>query len=302
MAGYSALFLYDSGRRALVQGRPAIVEVADRDPGRTLMAVSPFERAVVLSGVHPELTAEIPDGWQQGRGAFGGVVMALMARAAIASESDPSRKLRTFTADLCAPVMPGPARLEATHLRRGKRMTNVDVRMLQADTVIARASVALGSDRAVEVAAFQPPAPTPPSTPWADVAALPIQPPMGPVFAEHFEYRNTGPLPFSGGKQTNSEGFVRPKGGMSALDTPLLIGMLDVWWPAFFSVLTTFRAAATVTFTAEVHADPSALDPAQPLFYRGQLHSLRDGYTTEFRELWSGETLLASNQQTMAMF
>lgn len=49
---------------------------------------------------------EVPDGWQQGRGAFGGLALGLLARAAEASLDDASRTLRSITAEICGPATP----------------------------------------------------------------------------------------------------------------------------------------------------------------------------------------------------
>ena len=51
----------------------------------------------------------VPDGWQQGRGAFGGLTLAALARAA-GDRVDPSeRPLRAITAEIPSAVLVGPA-------------------------------------------------------------------------------------------------------------------------------------------------------------------------------------------------
>ena len=51
----------------------------------------------------------VPDGWQQGRGAFGGLVIAALARALEAHVGDPERTLRSLTAVLPGATLAGPA-------------------------------------------------------------------------------------------------------------------------------------------------------------------------------------------------
>ncbi len=241
----------------------------------------------------------VPDGWQQGRGAFGGVALATLARALEHAEAGSGRSLRTFTADLCGPVMPGEADVRVEVMRRGKHLTHAEAWLLQGSELVARGSGSLCAGRGTEIARRQPPAPTPPD--WRSIDPVPILPPLAPVFAQHLEYRPTGPLPFTGGEHAIAEGWIRERIPPSRFDVPMLVGMLDAWWPPIFSVLSRPVRVATTTFTAEILCDPSSLDPAEPLFHRGHVHALHDGFMVEFRELWSNGTLLASNQQTMVL-
>ena len=61
----------------------------------------------------------VPDGWQQGRGAWGGLPVGAFLDAAITHVSDPDLAPRSLTAHLLAPVPPGPAEIRLTVLRRG---------------------------------------------------------------------------------------------------------------------------------------------------------------------------------------
>jgi hypothetical protein len=244
--------------------------------------------------------AHLPDGWQQGRGAFGGLVIGLLTRAAIAAESDSARRLRVVTADIFAPVLPGAADVAIEVLRRGSNLTSVDTRLLQEGVVLARASVALGTARKTSLA--RAPAPQPPAAvDWQSLAVLPVGAPLGPVFAHHYEYRSCGALPFAGADRAETAGFVREKERTAPLDAPAVIAMLDVFWPAMFSVETTPHSVATISFSAELLADPSELPPSEPLRHVGRMAGVEAGFMTEFRELWSGERLVAMNQQVMAL-
>ena len=49
----------------------------------------------------------VPDGWQQGRGAFGGLVVGAMVRAAIVTTNDVTRVVRSVTAELLGPDFQG---------------------------------------------------------------------------------------------------------------------------------------------------------------------------------------------------
>src|SRR5512140_3761693 len=74
---------------------------------------------------------EFPDSWQQGRGAFGGLVLAAIIRSIEAELADPARALRTLTAEFCGPARPEPAELAVEVLREGSAVTTVDCRLTQ---------------------------------------------------------------------------------------------------------------------------------------------------------------------------
>ncbi len=59
---------------------------------------------------------------------------------------------------------------------------------------------------------------------------------------------------------------------------------------------------ATVAFTFQPFVRFEGLDPASPLFFRGRLEAMSEGYCVEFRELWGEDgRLLALNQQTFVV-
>jgi len=79
--------------------------------------IASFEDASAVRPTGPgEFEATVPDGWQQGRGAFGGLVYGMLARAMEHVVADPARRLRTFTGDIeyrSAGPMPFPAARDA---------------------------------------------------------------------------------------------------------------------------------------------------------------------------------------------
>jgi hypothetical protein len=76
---------------------------------------------------------------------------------------------------------------------------------------------------------------------------------------------------------------------------------MDAWWPTSLTVATGPRIAVTVGFTMQLLKRPSSLDPKAPLYYRAHAVGGGDNYFVEFRELWSGNEVVALNQQTFAM-
>jgi hypothetical protein len=261
---------------------------------------SAFERGSAVTPVgEGRFVAEIPDGWQQGRGAFGGLVLAALLRAMEACEPDRARATRWLTGELCGPVLPGPAEIAVEVLRRGHNVTNLDARLRQGGEVLARASAVLGAPRRVTTASVDP---TPPRVPdWREVPALEMAAPRGPVFAGHVEFRPTGPLPVVPGPLAETGGFTRMREPPARLDAPALVALLDTWWPALFSV-TGIRPMATVGFTAQLLGDPAELPAADPLFHVGRVAGpVQGGFFAETRELWSGDRRVALNHQTFAV-
>ncbi|MDC3958570.1 thioesterase family protein [Polyangium jinanense] len=240
---------------------------------------------------------DVPDGWQQGRGAFGGFCLAVLVRAIESMEDDAERSLRSLTAELCGPLLAGPAEVLVEVLRRGSGMTTVAARIVQEGTVISHAVGILARSRTdtTTLRTITPPRPTP----WNDVAPLPSQ--EWPTFAKFFEYRVTGPLPFSGHSSPVTETWVRLRPPCPRLDAAYLTALADATWPASFSVMPEPRPVGTVSFTLQLFPPFDRVKPDAPLYHRGQVLVAADGYAVERRELWTEDgELLALNHQTIA--
>ncbi|WAS96784.1 acyl-CoA thioesterase [Nannocystis punicea] len=261
--------------------------------------MSDLDALLALTPTGPgQFRAEVADGWQQGRGAFGGLVIGLLVRAAAAVAADPTRPLRSLGAELCGPTQPGPADIFVEALRTGTGVTTLAVRLVQAGEVQAHAVAvhARTRDPGLQWTELRPPELAPPS-------GLPLgTPDEGPVFARHCEFRPVHAPLFTGGDEARAEGWFRFKRPPSVRDAAYLAMLCDGWWPAAFSRLTSPRPTATLTYTFQPLADVSQLDPEQPVYHRARAVAMRAGYSVEFRELWSpaGE-LLALNQQTFAV-
>ncbi|MBL8909261.1 MAG: thioesterase family protein [Archangium sp.] len=243
-------------------------------------------------------TLDVPDGWQQGRGAFGGFLTAAMIR--VLEKSNTSRPLRSLTAEFFAPVVTGGAQLTHEVLRAGNAMTTSTVRLLQDGEVCAHAVGVLGSSRVNDRDQVRLEKPV--MKPWRECEVLPVEAPMGPVFAQHVEFRPTGPMPFSGAKEPVTEGWVRFKQQGEKRDAALLAAIADTYWPALFLLEEMPRPMATVAFTFQPFANFQGLAPEAPFFIRAKLAAADAGYTVEFREVWGEDgRLLALNQQTFVI-
>jgi hypothetical protein len=131
------------------------------------------------------------------------------------------------------------------------------------------------------------------------VPAIPVGLPFVPEFAQHFEYRVTGPFPFSGGSEPVASGWIRARAPSPTIGAAELVALADAWWPAAFSIEQTKRPIATVAFTLQSLLGDRELPGDRPLHHRARAVASRDGFFVEQRELWTeaGE-LVALNQQT----
>jgi hypothetical protein len=242
-------------------------------------------------------TARIPEGWQQGRGAFGGLVLGTLARAIVTDEPEGGRLLRTLSGDLCGPVMPGEAEVVTRQLRRGANQSNWSAELRQGGNVLALASAVLSTPRPSPPLATPD---TPPPLDWQALPVVPMGPPVTPQFAVNYEYRTLG-APFGPASEARLEGFVRERTPLTRVDAAALIARLDSFWPTLFLVEGRPRPIATVSFVAEIMTDPQTLAPTEPLRYRARTAGLHEGFCVELRELWRGEQMVALNQQTFAV-
>lgn len=242
---------------------------------------------------------DVPDGWQQGRGAFGGLVVAYLIRAGEAAAGAADRPLRSLTAEICGPVLVGPAELRVEILRAGSGTTTLAVRLLQENAVQAHAVLIFGKARAAD---FPWPSSVAPVGAWTDVPVAPVRPPHGPVFAEHFEYRVESGLPYSGAKSARSAGWIRARQPGPAGDAAYLAACIDAWWPSIMSQMTVPRPAATIAFSFQIAGSTDGLDPDAPFRYEAESPALHEGYLVEMRSLRGADgRLIALNQQTFAI-
>lgn len=242
----------------------------------------------------------VPDGWQQGRGAFGGLVLGALARAIEVTEPDPSRALRAFTGEIAGPVLVGDAAIEITELRRGSGLSSWNAILTQEGQPLARASAVLAKSRTPGPASLHIPPPSIPS--FAEVPVTPLeQAPFVPAFSKHMEFRVSGAFPFTGAKEPVAEGWIRAKRTPPKLGGPEIVALADAWWPAGLTSATAPRPAGTVMFCLQVLLPDTPLDPGSPLFHRGRLIAEHGGFMAEARELWTADgRLVALNQQTIA--
>src|SRR5215470_7320379 len=96
------------------------------------------------AGDHYQLDVE--PGWRMGRGAFGGLVAAL-TRAIEDATGDPSRKVRSVTAELPGPVEHGTVAIAVETLRRGNNVSTLRAAMSQHGEIKSHAVAVVAAAR-----------------------------------------------------------------------------------------------------------------------------------------------------------
>ncbi len=241
---------------------------------------------------------DVPDTWQQGRGAFGGLVVAFLTNAMLAEEEDSDRVFRAISADLCGPLQVGEATIDVQVLRRGNNLSSLNAMIIQQDEVVARGSTVLAKDRGIQMPTD---ASAPDAPPWSDINVAPVGPPLAPVFTQHYEFRAFGNFIFSGADRPLVTGYVRHKERGPQRTHVGLLALLDAHWPSYMVMESTFRPGATVAYNAQIVCNPAELDPEAPLLFRSWTEAAYGGYLVEFRELWHEGEPVAFNQQTFVI-
>lgn len=267
-----------------------------------MMRSNSFDEVLTSTPTAPgRFELQVPDGWQAGRGAFGGLVMGAMTRAITDTVAD-SQPLRTLTGFIPAPVMPGLATIAVDVVRASSSLTTVTARLEQAGEVCALATAVCARARDAAAAVHWQTAIMPTAPAWQDVPVVPQVPGMTPPFARHVDYRLVGPRPFSRAGAATILGYVGPAAPAHRRDAAFVAAMADAYWPAALAVFALPRPTATSSFTLELIEPLHELDPDAPLLVYAISPVAQDGYAFETRELWGHDgRLVARNHQTFVV-
>ena len=245
---------------------------------------------------------DVVDGWQQGRGAWGGLVVAAALRHA--GEHVGERTLRSVSCHLMAPVVVGSMRIDSYVLRAGTGMTTVRTVISDDKGAPCVDTVSIwGFDRADDI---DPPyeswgvAHMPDVPDWRDTDIAPVAPPLGPAFAQHLQFRVIEGFPMSGTSRVL--GWIGLREPIAQWDAAHLVGLVDAWWPGAISRAAAMRPMATVAFSAQLLVDPSTVAADEPLLHEAWISRAEGGFTAETRRLWTPDGRLAvENFQSIAI-
>ncbi len=254
----------------------------------------------------------VPEGWRQGRGAWGGYVITAMAEH-VEQFEDPSRALRTLSAQIMEPVTVGDYLMQTQCLREGSALSTwaVTVTRAQDRVLVAQSQIITGAQRDVVITpdlSEWGTARMPAVAPVESTPIAPVGPPFAPEFTRQLEFRPISPLPTMGDLAT-SLGWIRLPSKTREGDhwsAAELMGIIDGWWPASLTLMDSMHPMATVAYSVHLLIDPGTIEPVHmersPLLLESSVSSAYGGFTSELRRLWTPDgRLVAENLQSIVV-
>lgn len=253
-----------------------------------------FSRAVTLSDGKGTIDAS----WYQGRGAFGGIMAALLVREMQAKVADAERLPRSVTVHFCGPATEGAVEVQTEIVRSGSRVSHVTARVVRGGETMTLATASFARPR---------PGPSyvreemPKVAPASECRDVPRGLAGMPAFFQHVEARFTGHhMPFTGGSVPEVNAWIRLR-EPQPVDSAVVACLLDILPPAITSTFGAPRALASVDFNVQLFEPPS-IEPTDFCLCAIRSRWAGEGYTEELRDLWSpAGVLLGQCRQLLAL-
>lgn len=286
------------------------------------MTGTPFEQAVQITAFGPgRYRAAVDPGWTGPVAPNGGVLSAIMVRAAEAELGPGAPPPRTIDSHFLDVPAPGPVEVEVEVLRRGKRVAACDVRLRSGERLVCQATIlcsaARSSDLPLPLRRMAPDVPPASAVAPIDVDAAP----GAPAMLGRMELRPCfGPAMFSGGRDAVAGageavhgdgdavtgGAAAVTGGWAAfrgehclLDAARLCALCDLWWPPLYGRLNTPAALPTLQLT--VYLRDTSAQVAPPVLARFATATVDEGHLEERGELWSTDGRLLAESTQLAL-
>jgi len=262
-----------------------------------------LENALLLTPRGDEVSWDgaIPEEWSQGRACFGGVLLAIAARACD-SLVEQERSLRSVNVTYVAPAAPGPIVVKVEKIREGGSVTHFGCRILQNEKTVTLFALAYGLIR--EGCLSIPPLPLTWDGEPGVGHELPYIPPMTPQFTQHLEYRWTlDSVPFSGSEKAHVKGWIRPAIPIP-VDAAQILMLLDAYPPPIWSKADRIFMASSLSSHFQIRNIPSSEENPHPwFFYDGPASVVGQGYSDVQARLWHEDgTLVAVGMQQFVDF
>jgi acyl-CoA thioesterase len=263
----------------------------------------------VLAAIEPHAdggsTVVVPPDWLQGRTVFGGLQMALGARAMRAAlpAAVAALPLRSAQMTFVGPLLGGtPIRLRAQTLRVGKSTTHARCDLSHEDGEVACTVVAIfGGPRASRFVREMP---------YPPVARAPedsnpefTHPSMVPQFLRHFDARIAeGARPYSSYAEPRSRIYARLRDRTCGREDALL-ALADVIPTPVLSTLPAPAPASSVSWMIEILRDPEQLDTHDWVLLDTEVRAGTAGYLSQTSVLHGLDGhAYAVSHQTVAVF
>lgn len=244
-------------------------------------------------------TAQVEDGWLQGRSVFGGLQAAL-GLAAIRGLLPESPPLRTLQVTFLAPVPAGEARIEARLLRAGRSAIHAEARLFDGDQLACLIVAVLGDVRPSSISIALPPVVA--KRPPEQSMELPFVAGVAPAFMQQLRMRwADGAFPFCGGSEARTQVWVEIREA-AEIDEGVLLALADAIPSPALSLLKRPAPASSMTWTLEMLRAHQTC-PAVPWLMDARVDAARDGYGAQTATLCDGQGVpLALSRQSVAIF
>jgi acyl-CoA thioesterase len=262
------------------------------------VARTPFEDAVAVEPVgRGRYLGVVLRAWDGPAAPNGGVLAAIMVRGAEAELGPNAPVARTVSVQFLEAPSHGPVEIGVEVLRRGKRVAACDVRMRQADQLIAQMTLVCSTGRPQDTSlAHEPPdVPRFESVQTVDVGGTP----GAPLFSR-LEIRPTFGSPiFSGAAEAMTGGWMALRDDVARLDAARLCALCDLHWPAVYGRLTSPAGAPTLQLTVYLRSTEQPV--YGPVLARFKTRNIQEGHFEERGELWSSDGALLAESHQLAL-
>ena len=245
---------------------------------------------------------QVPEGWGQGRAAFGGLVAAMAWEHLAQQLTDPG-PLRSLSVSFVAPGEAGEAHFEHEVLRQGKSAIQATARLVQDQQVRTLLLATFGRERESAITIRPEPAPTAPAP--EECLPFPFIEGVTPDFTRHFEFRwCTRELPMTGSGNGEIGGWVRLRGERQpAPSIAWLLALVDAWPPAVLPMFRKPAAISSVSWHLDMVNAPGQPDADGWWRYHAWTDAAANGYAHTRAGLWGEDgELVAISRQTVALF
>lgn len=244
--------------------------------------------------------AIIPQGWRQGRTAYGGLTAGLSLVAA-QSKFPNLPPFRSATVNFIGPVSEDP--IFSCHLlREGRNVTSVETEGRVDDKVISHCSFIFAAQRASAIT-IDLPAPIAPAPALCEPFTPPGAESLVPSFFNRFDTRLIeGARPMSGASEGYIRTWSRHHDESSRLGAASLLTLGDVLPPAAAPLFTEFGPVSSVNWIFTVLTDEPTTDDGW-WQVETRLSAASGGYSTQVMRVWNTKgQLVAEGMQCVAIF
>ena len=244
--------------------------------------------------------AVIPDGWRQGRTAYGGLTTGLAIEAARRAFPD-LPPLRSAQINFVGPVTDDPVFI-STLLRQGRNVTSVRTDAVCGDKIVASAIFIFGASRQSDLSQTLS-APSSPDPDTCDSFFTPIMAKFAPGFTQNFDIRLIdGARPISGAEQPYIRCWARHTDKASQTGEASFMTLGDVLPPACMPTFKRTGPVSSVNWHMNILVDDLVTEHGWWQIETRQT-ATEGGYSSQIMRFWNraGE-LAAEGMQSVAIF